>query len=58
MWLDLPWLKCCQSNIDDIEKSDVLEQLGLEPGKYILLSAHREENIDIEKEFLLIDVCG
>ncbi|MCI9437265.1 MAG: UDP-N-acetylglucosamine 2-epimerase (non-hydrolyzing) [Lachnospiraceae bacterium] len=37
---------------DKIEKSRVLEQLGLEPGKYILLSAHREENIDIEANFL------
>ena len=35
-----------------IEKSTVLEELGLEVGKYILLSAHREENIDIEENFL------
>ena len=34
-----------------IEASKVLEDLGLEPGKYILLSAHREENIDIESNF-------
>ena len=35
-----------------IQKSDVLERLGLEKDKYILLSAHREENIDSEKNFL------
>lgn len=35
-----------------IEKSDVLERLGLEKGKYILVSAHREENIDLENNFL------
>ena len=37
---------------DQIESSDVLETLGLESGKYILLSAHREENIDIEANFM------
>ncbi len=37
--------------IDEINNSDVLERLGLEPKKYILLSAHREENIDIEANF-------
>ncbi len=37
---------------DEIEKSDVLKRLGLESGKYILLSAHREENIDIEDNFM------
>lgn len=36
---------------DKIENSTVIEDLGLESGKYILLSAHREENIDIEKNF-------
>ena len=36
----------------EIKASDVLEKLGLESGKYILLSAHREENIDNEKNFL------
>ena len=36
---------------EQIEKSKVLEKLGLEKGKYILLSAHREENIDIESNF-------
>lgn len=35
-----------------IEESKVLDELGLEPGKYILLSAHREENIDIESNFI------
>ena len=36
---------------DKIEASNVLEELGLEAGEYILLSAHREENIDIEANF-------
>jgi UDP-N-acetylglucosamine 2-epimerase (non-hydrolysing) len=40
------------SNLADIGKSDVLERLGLQAKKYILLSAHREENIDTEKNFL------
>ena len=35
-----------------IEKSDVLERLNLEKGKYILVSAHREENIDNEENFM------
>ena len=39
------------ANIDKINNSDVLTKLGLEPRKYILLSAHREENIDIESNF-------
>lgn len=39
-------------NLEKIQKSDVLERLGLEKDKYILLSAHREENIDSEKNFL------
>jgi len=39
------------ANIDKINNSDVLERLGLEPRRYILLSAHREENIDIEENF-------
>ena len=38
-------------NLEEIEQSDILEKLGLEPQKYILLSAHREENIDTEKNF-------
>lgn len=41
-------LKSCQKEIDS---SDVLERLHLQPKKYILLSAHREENIDIEENF-------
>ena len=41
-----------KANIDKIEKSDVLERLGLKERGYILLSAHREENIDTEKNFL------
>ncbi len=44
-------LKSCE---DKIENSDVLERLGLEKGKYILLSAHREENIDIESNFFAL----
>ena len=39
-------------NLDKIMASDVHAKLGLEKGKYILLSAHREENIDTEKNFL------
>jgi UDP-N-acetylglucosamine 2-epimerase (non-hydrolysing) len=40
------------NNLAEIEASDVHARLGLEKGKYILLSAHREENIDSEKNFL------
>lgn len=40
-----------KANMDKIMNSKVLENLGLEKNKYILLSAHREENIDIEKNF-------
>lgn len=39
------------NNLADIEASDILSRLGLEKGKYILLSAHREENIDTDKNF-------
>jgi len=39
------------ANIDKINNSTILEKLQLEPQKYILLSAHREENIDIEQNF-------
>ena len=38
-------------NLDKIKSSDILKRLGLEKKKYILLSAHREENIDTEKNF-------
>jgi UDP-N-acetylglucosamine 2-epimerase (non-hydrolysing) len=40
-----------EKNRDKIENSDVLQQLGLEPKKYFLVSAHREENVDIEPHF-------
>ena len=41
-------------NLEKIEASDVHARLGLEKGKYILLSAHREENIDTEKNFTFL----
>ena len=40
-----------RANLDKIEASDIHARLGLEKGRYILLSAHREENIDTEKNF-------
>ena len=46
-----PMSEVLQQNLDDIEKSEILQKLGLESKKYILLSAHREENIDTEKNF-------
>ena len=47
-----PMAEVLHENLADIEKSDILTKLGLEAKKYILLSAHREENIDTEKNFL------
>ncbi len=47
-----PMAEVLHSNLAEIEASDIHNRLGLEKGKYILLSAHREENIDTEKNFL------
>ena len=46
-----PMAEVLHENLADIEASDIHQRLGLEKGKYILLSAHREENIDTEKNF-------
>ena len=46
-----PMTEVLHNNLGEIEASDVHSRLGLEKGKYILLSAHREENIDTEKNF-------
>ena len=47
-----PMAEVLHENLSQIEASDIHKRLGLEKGKYILLSAHREENIDTEKNFL------
>lgn len=47
-----PMAEVLHSNLAEIEASDIHKRLGLEKGKYILLSAHREENIDTEKNFM------
>lgn len=47
-----PMAEVLHNNLEDIQASDVHQRLGLEKGKYILLSAHREENIDTEKNFI------
>lgn len=46
-----PMAEVLNENLEQIETSDIHERLGLEKGNYILLSAHREENIDTEKNF-------
>ena len=47
-----PMAEVLHNNLAQIEASDIHARLGLEKGKYILLSAHREENIDTEKNFI------
>ncbi|MDE6199314.1 MAG: UDP-N-acetylglucosamine 2-epimerase (non-hydrolyzing) [Muribaculaceae bacterium] len=47
-----PMAEVLHNNLNEIEASDIHARLGLEKGKYILLSAHREENIDTEKNFM------
>ena len=47
-----PMAEVLHENLDEIKSSDILLRLGLEKKKYILLSAHREENIDTEKNFI------
>ena len=47
-----PMAEVLHNNLEEIEASDIHQRLGLEKGRYILLSAHREENIDTEKNFI------
>lgn len=47
-----PMAEVLHENLNDIKASDILSRLKLEKGRYILLSAHREENIDTEKNFI------
>ena len=47
-----PMAEVLHNNLEEIKNSDIHRRLGLDKGKYILLSAHREENIDTEKNFL------
>ncbi|MDE7381503.1 MAG: UDP-N-acetylglucosamine 2-epimerase (non-hydrolyzing) [Muribaculaceae bacterium] len=47
-----PMAEVLHNNLKEIEESDIHERLGLKKGKYILLSAHREENVDTEKNFI------
>ena len=47
-----PMAEVLHKNLENIENSDIHARLGLEKGRYILLSAHREENIDTEKNFV------
>ena len=49
-----PMAEVLHANLENILSSNILERLDLKPGKYILLSAHREENIDTEKNFLAL----
>ena len=49
-----PMAEVLHANLEQIQASDVLDRLGLQPGKYMLLSAHREENIDTEKNFIAL----